>query len=327
MYTARVHNVEAMRPEVREDYERALPRVSGDAAFLTRFARHFTELRDPLVALYGADGRFGAAWAELLGLLTAAEAARDPALRRLDHEREITPDWMYREQMVGYVAYVDRFAGTLDGVRARLPYLRELGVTYLHLMPLLRARPAPNDGGYAVADFGAVEPALGTMENLRELAAEARRAGIALCIDLVMNHTAREHPWAQAAIAGDPKALAFYRTFEGRSEPDAYEATLTDVFPDTAPGSFTWDAELERWVWTTFNPYQWDLDYSNPELFVAMARVMLDLAAVGVDVLRLDAVPFLWKRVGTSSQNQPEVHELLQAYRAIVRIVAPAVAF
>ena len=225
------------------------------------------------------------------------------------------------------MTYVDRFAGTLDGVREHLPYLRELGVSYLHLMPLLRARPQPNDGGYAVVDYGAVEPALGTMDDLRALAGELRAAGMALCIDVVLNHTAREHPWAQAALAGDARALAFYRTFADRAEPDAYERTLPDVFPDTAPGSFTWEPALERWVWTTFNAYQWDLDYANPEVFLAMAEAMLELAAAGVDVLRLDAVPFLWKRVGTNCQNQPEVHELLQAFRAAVRIAAPAVAF
>jgi amylosucrase len=194
-------------------------------------------------------------------------------------------------------------------------------------MPLLKSRPAPNDGGYAVADYGAVEPALGTMAELGALADELRAAGMALCVDLVVNHTAREHPWAQAALAGDTAKLAFYRTFPDRAEPDAYEATLPDVFPDTAPGSFSWVPELDRWLWTTFNDYQWDLDYTNPAVFRAMAEIMLALANVGVDVLRLDAVPFLWKRIGTNCQNQPEVHQLLQAFRALMRIAAPGVAF
>ncbi|MGZ4276593.1 MAG: alpha-amylase family protein [Solirubrobacteraceae bacterium] len=322
-----MQNVFVMRPEVRADYERALGLVSGDDAFAARFERFFTQLRDPLVRLYDRDDRFAAQWDVLLQALAGAAAGRDGELRRLDHEREITTDWLQREQAVGYVAYVDRFAGTLAGVRERVPYLRELGVSYLHLMPLLAARPAPNDGGYAVVDYGAVEPALGTMDDLRALASDLRSQGMALCVDVVLNHTAREHPWAQAALAGDPGKLAYYRTFPDRSEPDAYEATMPDVFPDTAPGSFTWVPELGRWVWTTFNAYQWDLDYTNPEVFVAMAQAMLGLAATGVDVLRLDAVPFLWKRVGTNGQNQPEVHDLLAAYRALLRIAAPAVAF
>jgi amylosucrase len=316
-----------MRPEVRADYERALAEVTGDAAFHTRLERFFTELRDPLVALYGADKRFPAAFAALLDAMARAAGERDPQLRVLDHEREITPDWLHREQAVGYVTYVDRFAGTLPEVRRRLGYLRELGVNYLHLMPLLAMRPEPNDGGYAVADYGAVEPALGTMDDLRALAGDLREAGMALCVDVVLNHTAREHPWAQAALAGDPARLAFYRTFPDRREPDAYERTLPEVFPDTAPGSFTWEPALRRWVWTTFNAYQWDLDYTNPEVFGAMADAMLHLAAVGVDVLRLDAAPFLWKRKGTDCQNQPEVHQLLQAFRTALRIAAPGVAF
>jgi amylosucrase len=322
-----VQNVHAMRPEVRADYRQALAHVAGDDVFATRFERFFTELRDPLVALYGDDPRFVEQWPRLLEAVARTAANRAGTLRTLDHEREITPDWLHREQAVGYVTYVDRFAGTLGALRERVPYLRELGVTYLHLMPLLRARPEPNDGGYAVVDYGAVEPTLGTMDDLRALAADLRAAGMALCVDIVLNHTAREHPWAQAALLGDERALAFYRSFPDRAEPDAYEATLPDVFPATAPGSFTWEPALGRWVWTTFNAYQWDLDYTNPEVFVAMAEAMLDLAAAGVDVLRLDAVPFLWKRKGTNSQNQPEVHELLQAFRAAMRIAAPAVAF
>src|SRR3954452_3770207 len=316
-----------MRPEVRADYDAARAWVAGDAAFGVRFERWFTELRDPLVALYGADPRFPAAWRALLEAIARVARERPPELRALDHEREITPDWLHREQAVGYVCYADRFAGTLAGVRERLGYLRELGVNYLHLMPLLRARPAPNDGGYAVVDYGAGEPALGTMDLLRALAAALRASGMPLCVDVVLNHTAREHPWARAAMAGDERMLAYYRTFADRAEPDAYELTLPEVFPDTAPGSFTWEPALERWVWTTFNAYQWDLDWSNPEVFVAMAEAMLGLAAAGVDVLRLDAVPFLWKRKGTNSQNQPEVHQLLHALRAVVRIAAPAVAF
>src|SRR4051794_19913780 len=317
-----------MTPDVRAAYERALEDIAvPDPAFAVRFERWFGDVLGPLRAVYGNDERFADAFRALLRAVADAAAARPTELRALDHEREITPDWLHREQAIGYVAYVDRFAGTLAGVRERLPYLCELGVGYLHLMPLLRARPAPNDGGYAVADYGAVDPALGTMDDLRELASDLRAAGMALCIDVVLNHTAREHAWARAALAGDPERLAYYRTFPDRSVPNSYELTLPEVFPDIAPGNFTWVPELERWVWTTFNDYQWDLDYTNPAVFRAMAEAMLGLAEVGVDVLRLDAVPFLWKRTGTNSQNQPEVHDLLQAFRALMRMAAPAVAF
>src|SRR3954468_7297841 len=307
-----------MRPEVRADYDAARAWVAGDAAFAVRFERFFTELRDPLVALYGSDARFPAAWRALLEAVARVARERPAELRALDHEREVTPDWLHREQAVGYVCYADRFAGTLAGVRERLGYLRELGVNYLHLMPLLRARPAPNDGGYAVVDYGAIDPALGDMDDLRALAGELRAHGMALCVDLVLNYTAAEHPWTT-------EHPEYYLSFPDRAQPDASERTLPEVFPDIAPGSFT---EVDgRWMWTTFNAYQWDLDYTNPDVFAALVEAMLGLATAGVDVLRLDAVPFMWKRLGTNCQNQPEVHDLLQAFRAALRIAAPAVAF
>ena len=229
--------------------------------------------------------------------------------------------------MVGYVCYVDRFSGSVSRLERHVEYLEELKVTYLHLMPLLQPRPAPNDGGYAVMDYRSVDPDVGSMADLEHLSHELRQRGISLCIDLVVNHTAREHAWARAARAGDPHYRNFYLSFPDRSLPDAYERTLVDVFPTFAPGSFSWVSDLQAWVWTTFNDYQWDLNYANPDVFAAMLETMLFLANRGVEVLRLDAVPFMWKRLGTDCQNQPEVHLLLQAFRALVRIVAPAVAF
>ncbi|HSK98310.1 MAG TPA: amylosucrase, partial [Euzebyales bacterium] len=223
--------------------------------------------------------------------------------------------------------YADRFGGDLRGVRQRIGYLRELGVTYLHLMPLLAPRPGPNDGGYAVADFRAVDPRLGDTDDLRALATALHAQDVNLCIDLVVNHTAREHAWARRAMAGDDHYRRCYLVFRDRTQPDAYERTLTEVFPDRAPGNFTWVDELDGWVWTTFHDYQWDLDWSNPAVFGEMLGIMLDLANTGVDVFRLDAVPFMWKRLGTDCQNQPEVHLLLQALRALVYIATPGVLF
>ena len=207
-----------------------------------------------------------------------------------------------------------------------LDYLEELGVRYLHLMPLLRSRPGEDDGGYAVADYRAVDPALGTIDDLEALCGRLRERGISVCVDLVLNHTAAEHEWALRARAGDPWATAMYRIYPDRTMPDRFEATLPEVFPTFAPGNFS-PIESGRWVWTTFNEYQWDLDWSNPQVFVEMADVLLNLANRGVDVFRLDAVAFMWKRLGTDCQNQPEVHDLLQALRAAVRITAPAVIF
>jgi amylosucrase len=292
-------------------------------AFLARLEQVHADVADPLRHLYGDRADLGA----LVGLALDAAAARPWPLRVLDRRREVDPAWFQHSRLVGYACYADRFGGTLTGVREKLDYLAELGVTYLHLMPLLAPREGPNDGGYAVADYTAVDPRLGTMGDLEDLAADLRSRGIALCVDLVLNHTAKEHAWARAAAAGDPGFRDFYLTFPDRTLPDAYERTLPEVFPDTAPGSFTHVPEMGGWVWTTFNDFQWDLDYTNPAVFTAMLRTMLELANHGVDVLRLDAVPFLWKRMGTDCQNQPEAHLLVQAYRGLVRLAAPGVLF
>lgn len=256
-----------------------------------------------------------------------AAVARPEPLRRRDRLREIDHDWFQSETMVGYVTYVDRFDVTLEGIGKHLDHLADLGVTYLHLMPLLASRPGPNDGGYAVIDYRAVDPDLGSVPDLAGLARDLHAHQINLCIDLVVNHTAAEHVWARQALAGDERYLDFYCTYAEREIPDAYETTLPEVFPDTAPGNFTWNADLKRWVWTTFNPWQWDLNWANPDVFVEMLAVMLDLSAVGIDVLRLDAIPFMWKRLGTNCQNLPEVHLLLQALRGLMAIAAPATIF
>ena len=256
-----------------------------------------------------------------------AAARRPVALRARDRERESDPGWFLSQEMVGYVCYVDRFAGSLTGVLDRLDHLQELGVTYLHLMPLLQPRDGENDGGYAVEDYGAVDRRLGTMEDLRRLADALHERGMSLCIDLVVNHTADTHAWARAAVGGDPAYGDRYLSFPDRTLPDAYEQALPEVFPDTAPGSFTREPTTGRWFWTTFHSWQWDLDHSAPGTFEAMLDAMLFLLDQGADVLRLDAVPFLWKRLGTDCQNQPEVHLLVQAFRALVRVAAPGVLF
>jgi len=296
-------------------------------AFLARLEQVHLDVVEPLDVLYGTRTDTAELVRGLVGVALDAAAVRPWPLRVLDRRREVDPAWFQRAGMVGYACYADRFGGTLAGVRERLDYLTELGVTYLHLMPLLATRTGPNDGGYAVVDYDAVDPRLGTMGDLEALAADLRDRGIALCVDLVLNHTAREHRWARLAAAGNPEHRDFYLVFPDRTLPDAYERSLPEVFPDTAPGSFTRVPELGGWVWTTFHDYQWDLDYTNPAVFTAMLRTMLDLANRGVDVLRLDAVPFLWKRMGTDCQNQPEAHLLVQAYRGLTRLAAPGVLF
>ena len=296
-------------------------------ALLARIERYLPDATEALETLYGADHDVERVVGELLATVVTAAAARSDELRRLDRRREIAPDWFQSERMLGYVLYVDRFADNLSGVRRHIDYLEELGVTYLHLMPLLRPRPEPNDGGYAVADYREIDPGLGTMGDLDALAGDLRRSGISLCVDLVVNHTAPEHEWARRALAGEERYRAFYLLFPDRALPDEYEKTLREVFPEWAPGNFTWVPGLDAWAWTTFREFQWDLNYRNPDVFEAMLETMLFLANKGVEVLRLDAVPFLWKRRGTDCENQPEAHLLLQAFRAFARMAAPATIF
>ena len=299
---------------------------SDTEAFVLRLRRWWADLWEGLVDPYAGDPRFEASLEDLVRVLTGRWAARPPDLRRLDRQRSFQPDWFQAPEMVGYVFYVDRFAGTLRGVEDHLDYLEELGIRYVHLMPLLRTRPGDNDGGYAVADYRAVEPGLGTMADLERLSGLLRSRGMSTCIDLVLNHCAAEHEWAVRARAGERDYEEMFWIFPNRRMPNRYEATLPEVFPDFAPGNFTRLPD-GRWVWTTFNEFQWDLNWSNPRVFVEIVDILLDLANRGIDVFRLDAVAFMWKRLGTNCQNQPEVHSLLRALRACARVAAPAVIF
>ncbi len=291
-------------------------------AFLTRLEQLSFDILEPLRQLYGGVVDVNAFATELVLDALRAAAQRPAALRLLDRRREIDPARFQRSRMIGYVCYADRFAGSLQGVRQHLDYLVELGVTYLHLMPLLRPREGENDGGYAVMDYDAVDPRVGTMDDLQALAGDLHERGLVLCIDLVLNHTAREHEWARKALAGEPGYREMYLVYPDRTQPDAYERTLPEVFPGAAPGNFTQVPGL-GWVWTSFHEYQWDLNYANPAVFRAMLGTMFTLANRGIDVLRLDAAPFLWKRLGTDGQNQPEAHLLVQAFRALTRLAAP----
>ncbi len=293
--------------------------------FLARLDRYGPELLESLQAVYGEAA--GELYQRLTDALVLGTHERPQGLKRLDEARLLRPDWLQQEDALGYVAYTDRFAGTLKGIKAHLPYLKELGVSYLHLMPLLLPREGENDGGYAVADFRAVRPDLGSMQDLSDLGRELRGQGISLCLDLVLNHVAQEHEWAKRAQAGEAKYQAYFHMYQGREQPDAYERTLPEVFPDFAPGNFSWNEASGRWVWTTFNTYQWDLNWGNSEVFLEFVEILTYLANRGVEIFRLDAIAFIWKRLGTDSQNQPEVHVLTRALRAALRIVAPAVAF
>ena len=295
-------------------------------SFALRLDRYWPDLIEGLQRLYPKADPVELA-TRLTGLAATAYRDRAPDLHLLDERRLLTPDWLQQPEMLGYACYTERFAGDLAAIQDRLGYLGELGVRYLHLMPLLRPRPGDNDGGYAVQDYRAVRDDLGTIEDLRALTKRLRAQGISLCLDLVLNHVAREHDWAARARAGERRYRDYFYVFPDRVMPDAFERTLPEVFPDFAPGNFTWDDELGGWVWTTFNAWQWDVRWSNPDVLVEYADIILFLANLGVEVLRLDAIAFTWKRLGTSCQNQPEVHDLTQVLRAVARMACPAMVF
>jgi len=305
----------------------ALNNPADWAAFKRRLEEHFPRLFRLLHSLYGGQYDFFFHLEDLLVRIAQSWAARPADLKELDRAREADPLWFQSNQMLGGVAYVDLFAGNLKRLRKKIPYFKELGITYLHLMPLFRVPEKENDGGYAVSSYRELNPAIGTMEELAQLSRELRHQGISLVLDLVFNHTSDEHEWAQRALAGEQEYQEYYRMYPDRKMPDAYEKNLREIFPGEHPGAFTYHPEVKQWVWTTFHAYQWDLNYANPVVFNRMADEMLFLANNGVEILRLDAVAFIWKELGTSCENLPHTHTLIQAFNAVAQIAAPALLF
>jgi amylosucrase len=328
---------EQIERKAAESLRRLLPRLeerfagrtdeAAWQAYTERLRAHFPRLFRLLLHLYGNRYDFFYYLEQLLCTATNMWLDRPDELKALDAVKEYDNQWYQSSRMLGAMCYVDLFAGNLAGMHERIPYMKELGITYLHLMPIFRSPPGDDDGGYAVSDYREVNPSLGDMEQLAELASELRHHGISLVLDFVFNHTADDHPWAQQALDGDLDHQAFYRMFPDRELPDQYEKTLRPIFPDEHPGAFTYRNRIRRWVWTSFHNYQWDLNYENPAVFNAMAGEMLFLANQGVEVLRLDAVAFIWKRLGTDCENLPEAHMIIQAFNALVRIAAPAMVF
>lgn len=300
--------------------------IAPDHGFQQRFDAHFPGLCRLFRILYGSRPD----WEDQLAALVVQGARsweeRPAELKVLDAEREANSGWFLSNNMLGGVCYVDRYAESLEGLRTHIPYFKELGLTYLHLMPLFLAPEPHSDGGYAVSSYRQVNPKLGTMEQLRGLAAEFRANGISLVVDFIFNHTSDEHEWARKAASGDPEYSDYYWIFPDRTMPDAFEQNVREIFPENHPGSFIQMAD-GRWVWATFHTYQWDLNYSNPDVFRAMAGEMLFLANQGVDILRMDAVAFIWKQLGTPCENLPEAHILLQAFNAVCRLAAPSLLF
>ncbi len=295
--------------------------------YIKRMERYFDPLFRCLFDLYGNQYDFFYHLENILSSATEMWIERSDDLKALDAQRETDPYWYQSHRMVGAMCYVSLFANDLQGLIKRIPYLTDLGITYLHLMPVFKVPKGDNDGGYAVSSYREINPEIGSMEDLEQLASELRHRGISLVLDFVFNHTSDEHEWAKKAIAGDEEYQDYYLLFPNRKTPDAYEKSIATVFPDEIPGCFTYHNRMRKWVWTSFHNYQWDLNYENPVVFNRMMEEMLYLANRGVEILRLDAVAFLWKEMGTGCQNLPQAHKIIQAFNAIASIVAPAMLF
>lgn len=294
---------------------------TNDELFQARLQKHHNELRWLYMELYENDSMF----AELTARMYDFYKERNRDLKQRDAARIANPDWYRTNEMTGMMLYIDNFAGNINGVRKKLSYFKECHVNCVHLMPFLDTPANRSDGGYAVSDFRKVRPDLGSMEDLAALASECHRESINLCMDFVMNHTSEEHEWAIRARQGDGEYMSRYFFFDNPQMTAQYESTVPQVFPTTAPGNFTWIPEVNHYVMTTFYPYQWDLNYRNPRVFNEMMYHFLYFANLGMDIIRIDAVPYIWKQLGTQCRNLKQVHTIVRMMRIIGEIVCPAV--
>ncbi|MGL6314140.1 alpha-amylase family protein [Vibrio sp. WXL103] len=306
-----------------------LPKLSkrDEKVFRQRLERHFPALLVKLYELYGRQYDFFLHVQNLVKLLAASFARRKRKWKDLDEKRLANPAWYRSEKMLGMAVYVDLFAGNLTELRAKIPYLKSLGINYLHLMPLYKAPEGDSDGGYAVSDYRKVDPKLGNEKDLQQLADALEAEGISLVLDFVFNHTSNEHMWAQQARKGHPDYQDFYYFFTDEQQVQDYNQTCREIFPTVRRGSFTYLDDIEKWVWTTFNSFQWDLNYSNPAVFNAITDEMLFLANIGCEGLRLDALAFIWKEKWTQCESLPKAHTLIQCFNTCLQIVAPSVLF
>ncbi|TKB26212.1 alpha-amylase [Desulfopila sp. IMCC35006] len=295
--------------------------------FYTRLGANFYGIHSLFHTLYGEREDFAEQAQQLVETMAQHYIKRPEKLRQLDLAREKDYNWFLSQQWIGMALYCKGFAGNLQGLQERLHYFQELGVNLVHVMPILRCPEGSSDGGYAVSDFREINPEVGTLEDLQQLAAEMKKRDILLVLDVVVNHTSNMHYWAKRAKAGEKKYQDYYYTFETRNVPDMFDQTMPEIFPETAPGNFTWSEEMGRWVMTVFNDFQWDLNYSNPSVFIEMLNIILFWANQGADILRLDAVAFLWKKIGSTCQNEREAHLILQLLKDCCQVTAPGVVF
>lgn len=320
-------SLQRLRPRLKAVWAETAPSQADIHRFESRLPHEWPRLFSLLYQLYGSRYDFFYHLEQILVTAARCWAERPKALKKLDEHRIHEPAWFQSEKLVGGALYVDLFSENLGKLRQTIPYFKNLGLTYLHLMPLFAVRPGDSDGGYAISNYRSVDPRLGTIEDLKLLAEELHEVGMNLVLDFVFNHTADDHEWAKNAQSGSREYQQFYYMFPDRMLPDQYEYTLREIFPTVRRGNFTWHDGMNKWIWTTFNSFQWDLNYHNPAVFRAMLEEMLFIANTGVDILRLDAVAFIWKELGTGCENLPQAHHIIRAFNALASLAAPGLVF
>ncbi|MGX9417509.1 alpha-amylase family protein [Vibrio sp. RC27] len=295
--------------------------------FYSRLGANFYAIHSLFERLYGDREDFYPQLSRLVEVLAINYINRDVSLREKDRLREENHEWFLDQNWVGMALYANGFAGDLKGLKKKINYFSEIGVNLVHILPIMECPMGKSDGGYAVSDFRKVDSRVGKNEELEAIIDELGKQDSLIALDMVVNHTSDQHEWAKRALAGEKEYQDCFYMFDNRDIPDMFEYAMPDIFPEQDPGNFTYNEEMNKWVMTVFHSYQWDLNYTNPAVFIEMLENIFFWANKGVDILRLDAVAFLWKKMGTACQNEDEAHLILQLFKDCCQVVSPGLLF
>ncbi len=321
MYNYNLHQ------QVNLDLQKSELDLTGkDNLFYTRFMANLSALHALYMDLYRHHPKADEKFNQLVATITDAYKERSAALKQRDEDKQKKGFWFLSNEITGMSLYVDRFCGNLQNMEEKLSYFKKLGVNFLHLMPIFESPQGESDGGYAVSDFRKVAERFGTLQDLKSLQKKMSKEGMYLMVDIVLNHTSRLHEWALKAKQGDAYYQDYFYMYDDRSLPDKFEKAMPEIFPESSPGSFTYIEECNKWVMTVFHNYQWDLNYTNPSVFVDMLDNIFFYANLGIDILRIDAPAFIWKQLDTTCQNLPQAHTILQLIKQCVQIATPGMA-